>query len=494
MRKKFTFRKSGISIDPKGESPYKAHEECGVFGIYADPSDDLNPATDTYYALFALQHRGQEACGIAVNNDGVISLHKDSGLVPDVFTDAILEGLKGSMAIGHCRYSTTGSTSRENAQPIKIGHIKGNLAIAHNGNLVNAMALRREIELNGGIFHSSSDSEVIAYMIVRERLKTTSIEEAIKAAMQYMQGAYSMVVMSPRKLIAARDPNGFRPLVIGQIGKSYLFASETCALDALGAKFVRDVRPGEIVVVEDGKLRSLMCGVEAKSSTCVFEYIYFARPDSVIDGASVERARHEAGKYLSLEHPVGADIVIGVPDSGISAAIGYSKCSGIPYGVGLIKNRYIARTFIQPGQNRREKAVRIKLNALSEAVKGKRVIMVDDSIVRGTTSARIVNLLREAGATEVHMRISAPPFLYPCFFGTDIPDSEALIAHNRSVEEIREMIGVDSLGFLSLEATNRIAVGAHCTFCDACFSGNYPVAVPEKTEKNIFEQGLSHNE
>lgn len=469
----------------------KVHEECGVFGIAAPDGEEIFAAHEAYVALFALQHRGQEACGIAVNNRGVIHCHKDMGLVNQVFDQNLLDSMPGSMAIGHVRYSTTGKQSRENAQPISITHVKGNLAVAHNGNLVNAAKLRREIEMTGGIFRSTNDTEVLVYTIVQQRLKTGSIEEAVKETMQVIEGAYSLIIMSPRKLIAARDPRGFRPLCIGKLGGSYIFASETCALDALGAEFIRDVEPGEICVVENGKLKSMHCGVQCESSACVFEYIYFARPDSVIDGASVELARQEAGKYLSIEHPVGADVVIGVPDSGIPAAIGYAKYSGIPYGVGLIKNRYIARTFIQPGQDKRERSVRLKLNALRTAIEGKRVIMVDDSIVRGTTVARLVQLLRDAGAAEVHMRISAPPFRHPCFFGTDIPERSQLLAHERTVEEMRAIIGVDSLGFLSLEATRKIAVGAKCGFCDACFSGVYPIAVPEHTEKNIFESEIA---
>ncbi len=468
----------------------KVHEECGVFGIAAPAAKQISAAHEAYVALFALQHRGQEAAGIAVNNRGVIRCHKDVGLVSHVFNQEILDGMPGSMAIGHVRYSTTGNQSRENAQPIAITHVKGNLAVAHNGNLVNAGELRRKIELNGGIFRSSNDTEVLVYTIVNERLKCGSIEQAVVNAMGIIEGAYSLVVMSPRKLIAARDPHGFRPLCIGRLDESYVFASETCALDALGAEFIRDVEPGEVCVVENGELRSLHCGVKCPSSACVFEYIYFARPDSVIDGASVELARQEAGKYLSIEHPVGADVVIGVPDSGIPAAIGYAKFSGIPYGVGLIKNRYIARTFIQPGQDKRERSVRLKLNALRTAVEGKRVIMVDDSIVRGTTCARLVKLLRDAGAAEVHMRISAPPFRHPCFFGTDIPERSQLLAHGRTVEEMREIIGVDSLGFLSLEAARKIAVGCKLGFCDACFSGEYPIPVPEQAEKNMFENEI----
>ena len=468
----------------------KVHEECGVFGIAAPAAKQISAAHEAYVALFALQHRGQEAAGIAVNNRGVIRCHKDVGLVSHVFNQEILDGMPGSMAIGHVRYSTTGNQSRENAQPIAITHVKGNLAVAHNGNLVNAGELRRKIELNGGIFRSSNDTEVLVYTIVNERLKCGSIEQAVVNAMGIIEGAYSLVVMSPRKLIAARDPHGFRPLCIGRLDESYVFASETCALDALGAEFIRDVEPGEVCVVENGELRSLHCGVKCPSSACVFEYIYFARPDSVIDGASVELARQEAGKYLSIEHPVGADVVIGVPDSGIPAAIGYAKFSGIPYGVGLIKNRYIARTFIQPGQDKRGRSVRLKLNALRTAVEGKRVIMVDDSIVRGTTCARLVKLLRDAGAAEVHMRISAPPFRHPCFFGTDIPERSQLLAHGRTVEEMREIIGVDSLGFLSLEAARKIAVGCKLGFCDACFSGEYPIPVPEQAEKNMFENEI----
>ena len=478
-------------IQKHSKTPFdKVHEECGVFGIAAPPGQEIADAHEAYVALFALQHRGQEAAGIAVNRRGVIRCHKDVGLVSQVFNQEILDAMPGSMAIGHVRYSTTGSQSRENAQPIAITHVKGNLAVAHNGNLVNAGVLRRRIELAGGIFRSSNDTEVLVYTIVNERLKCGSIEQAVLNAMGVIEGAYSLVVMSPRKLIAARDPHGFRPLCIGRLDGSYVFASETCALDALGAEFVRDVAPGEVCVVEDGQLRSLHCGAQCQTSACVFEYIYFARPDSVIDGASVELARQEAGKYLSIEHPVGADVVVGVPDSGIPAAIGYAKFSGIPYGVGLIKNRYIARTFIQPGQDKRERSVRLKLNALRTAVEGKRVILVDDSIVRGTTCARLVKLLRDAGAAEVHMRISAPPFRHPCFFGTDIPERSQLLAHGRTVEEMRAIIGVDSLGFLSLEAAHKIAVGCHLGFCDACFSGRYPIPVPEQAEKNMFENEI----
>jgi len=476
-----------------GEGMYPAglHEECGVFGIWTPEGSGVSPAHEAYAALFALQHRGQEACGIAVNRRGVIHCHKDVGLVGEVFDQARLDSMAGSMAIGHVRYSTTGDPHRENAQPLAITHVKGNLALAHNGNLVNAGSLRQKLELGGAIFRSTSDTEVLVYTLVQERLKHGSIEEAVVGAMGILQGSYSLCIMSAQKLIAARDPRGMRPLCMGRLGDAIVFASESCALDALGATFQRDVAPGEVIVVDKtGKPRSLHAPKPEKSAICVFEYIYFARPDSVIDGASVELARQEAGKYLSMEHPVGADLVMGVPDSGISAAIGYARCSGIPYGVGLIKNRYIGRTFIQPGQDKRERSVRLKLNALREAVRGKRVILVDDSIVRGTTCARLIQLVRDAGATEVHLRISAPPFRYPCFFGTDIPDKEQLLANGRTVEEMRQAIGADSLGFLSVEAVRKIALGCRLSFCDGCFTGKYPMDVPEQAQKNIFESEI----
>jgi amidophosphoribosyltransferase len=383
-----------------------------------------------------------------------------------------------------------GKISVENAQPIAVTHSRGNLAIAHNGNLVNAAELRSEIEMQGGIFHSSNDSEIIAYIIVQERLRTDSIEAALSLTMRRIKGAYSLLIMSPRKLIAVRDPNGFRPLCIGVLDGHFMFASETCAIDAVGGTYIRDVQPGEIVVIEDDQMRSIDPGVRAEPSFCSFEFIYFARPDSILEGIGVEWVRQELGKSLARESGVEADIVIGVPDSGISAAIGYSKESGILYGVGLIKNRYIGRTFIQPTQGQRERAVRLKLNPLGVNIRNKRVIMIDDSIVRGTTSARIVSALREAGAKEVHMRISSPPFLYPCCFGTDVPDSDALIAHNHTVEETSRIIGTNSLAYLSGRALSDIFTSAGCRICDACFSGNYPITPPKQTKKNIFEQRM----
>lgn len=468
------------------------HEECGVFGLYCtDPQ--RSAAATVYSALFALQHRGQESAGMAINDDGVITSHKDVGLVSEVFTPQVMEHMgQGQIAVGHVRYATTGLKSRENAQPLVINHVKGSMVLAHNGNLTNAAELREKLELSGAIFHTTSDTEVIAYTITSQRLHTPSIEEALAETMDLIQGAYSLVIMSAQKLIAARDPNGFRPLCIGTVEDGYVFASESCALDAIGAKFVRDVEPGEIVVVDKNGLRSITshCN-QCKSSLCVFEFIYFARPDSVMDCASVHEARLRAGAFLALEHPVQADIVIGVPDSGLDAAIGYARQSGIPYGIGFIKNKYIARTFIAPGQKSRQDKVRLKLNPIASVVKGKRVVMIDDSIVRGTTSERIVRLLREAGATEVHVRVSAPPFLHPCYFGTDIDSRDHLIACNHTPEEIAKIIGADSLGYLSVDSVHKLANGCKRTFCDGCFTGHYPVSVPQEREKFRFEQKLS---
>ena len=466
------------------------HEECGVLGIFGAKTADV--ASLVYLGLHALQHRGQESCGIAVNSDGVFSHYKGDGLVSEVFSPEKLERLgNGNMALGHVRYSTTGGRDINNIQPLVIRHIKGNLALAHNGNLTNSDEIRRKIELSGGIFHGSSDTEAIAYSLVSDRLTSSSTSEAVEKTMQTVRGAYSCILMTATKMIAFRDPNGFRPLCIGKTADgSYVAASETCALDAVGADFVRDVRPGEIVVFSKEGVQSITshCREKEKSSLCVFEYIYFARPDSVIDGVSVHHARINAGKFLAREHPVDADIVIGVPDSGIDAALGYSQESGIPYGVGFIKNKYTGRSFIQPSQKQRENTVKLKLNAIKETVDGKRVIMVDDSIVRGTTCAGIIRLLRNAGAKEVHLRISSPPFKHPCYFVTDIDSEENLIACKYAdAAEIAKVVGADSLGYLSIEATHKIAEGADVCFCDGCFTGDYPVPVPKNPTKNKFD-------
>lgn len=464
------------------------HEECGVFGVYTKKPE--NVANMTYFALYALQHRGQESCGIVVNERGVFKTHKGLGLVNEVFSQRVLSEFEDArIAIGHVRYSTTGNVNTANCQPMTVRHVKGALAIAHNGNLINALDMRKEFELKGAIFHSTSDTEVISYAITRERLESRSIQEALEKAMYHIKGAYSLVLMSPKKLIAARDPHGFRPLCLGELpdNAGYVVASESCAFDSIGAKFVRDIEPGEIIVIDENGIESIKTHCGQESSMCVFEFVYFARPDSVIEGASVHNARLRAGHILAKEHPVDADVVIGCPDSGLDAALGFSQASGIPYGVGFIKNRYIGRTFIQPTQGMRDNSVKIKLNVIRETVEGKRVVLVDDSIVRGTTSAKVVKLLRAAGAKEIHMRISAPPFISECYFGTDIDSKENLIANKHTVEEIAKIIGADSLGFLSTDGVISIAENAKCKFCRGCFTGKYPIEVPKEFPKDKFE-------
>lgn len=456
----------------------KPHEECGVFGIF--DNDGLDVAQLVYYGLFSLQHRGQESCGIAVSQNRDIKHFKNMGLVNEVFTGDVLSQLKGEMAIGHVRYSTTGESRRENAQPLVTKYVKGTLAIAHNGNLTNGDELREEFERRGLIFQTTIDSEAIAYVIAGERLNSKSVEEAVVRSIPRIHGAYSLLVMSPQKLIAARDVYGLRPLSIGKIGSSWVFASETCALDAVGAEFVRDVEPGEVVVCDRERgLLSFRDNCRAvRPRMCIFEYIYIARPDSKIAGMSVYEARKNAGRLLARYCPADADVVVGVPDSGLDAAIGYSEASGIPYEHGMIRNRYMGRTFIQPSQEMRERSVRLKLNPLREIVEGKRVVMIDDSMVRGTTCRRIVNMMRSAGAKEVHMRFASPPFLYPCYFGTDVPSQELLVAWRRDMEEIRDIINADSLGYLPVEALGEMIEGACTGWCDACFTGNYPMPVP----------------
>ncbi len=466
------------------------HEECGVFGIFNREAESVDTARCVYYALYALQHRGQEACGIAVNDGNLISLYKDLGLVHEVFDEKILSGMKGSIAIGHARYSTTGGNNRRNIQPLGVDYIKGSLVIAHNGNVSNAALLRQELEQQGAVFQCTSDTEVIAFLIAKERLTANSVEEAVARVAPRLEGSFSLLVMSPKKLIALRDPKGMRPLCMGHLGKSPVFASESCALDSIGASFDRDVRPGELIVVDESGERVMESGINpdaSKCALCVFEHIYFARPDSVIDGQSVYQARLEAGRILARSHPVQADLVIGVPDSGLAAAIGFAQESGIPYGEGLVKNRYIGRTFIQPTQNGRESAVSIKLSALRRSVEGKRVVMIDDSIVRGTTMRQIVDLLKKAGATEVHVRISAPEFLWPCYYGTDIDDRSQLASVKFTHEELTERIGADSLGFLPLAQVKEIAKDSKLNFCTACFSGDYPYPVPMHADKTAFE-------
>ena len=466
-------------------------EECGVFGAYDVDGHDV--AASVYYGLFALQHRGQESCGIAVTDTygkrNVLS-KKGLGHVDDVFDEEGLSELKGNLGVGHVRYSTAGATRVENAMPLVINYVKGTLAIAHNGNLVNAIELREELSQTGAIFQTTIDSEVIAYLIARERLHTPTAEEAVKRAMQKIKGAYALVVSSPRKMIGARDPFGLKPLCIGKRDNTYFLASESCAIAAVDGEFVRDVLPGEIVTItrKHGIQSDTSMVIDSeKQARCIFEYIYFARPDSFIDGVSVYDSRILAGKFLAMDSPVDADLVIGVPESGNCAAMGYSMQSGIPYGMGFVKNAYVGRTFIKPKQKSRESSVQVKLNPIREAVEGKRVIMIDDSIVRGTTSDRIVKMLREAGAKEVHMRVSSPPFLWPCYFGTDVPARDQLIAYNRSIKEISDLIGTDSLDYLKIERLEEL-VGGNLGICKGCFTGKYPMEPPAEDIRGEFDK------
>lgn len=466
------------------------HEECGIFGIACNSTQDV--VNTTYYGLYALQHRGQESCGIAVNDDGYLRCYKQTGLVGEVFTPAVQASLgTGNMAVGHVRYGTTGGNDVRNAQPIMVNHKNGRMALVHNGNLANAGILRAELEERGAIFHSASDSEIIAYLITRERLKSSSIEEAIARACRRIKGAYSLIVMSPTKLIAVRDPHAFRPLCLGKTDDgAFVFASESCALSAAGASFIRDLKAGEMLITDGREVRSLSAG-SCKPSPCIFEYIYFARPDSVIDGIAVHEARRRADAILAKTYPAKADVVIGVPDSGLDAAIGYAEEAHIPFDTGLVKNKYIGRTFIQPTAAQRKSGVRIKLNAVKSAVEGKRVVLIDDSIVRGTTITQIVALLKETGAKEVHLRISSPPFLFPCYYGTDIDSQENLIACKHAPEEIAKITGADSLGYLPLEKLRDMApLPRGVRPCAACFSGKYPTRTYSGAAKDKFEQKL----
>lgn len=458
----------------------KPKEECGIFGIYAP---ELDVARLTYYGLYALQHRGQESAGIAVSDGTRIDVHKGMGLVSEVFSDQSVTALKGKMAIGHVRYSTTGSSLVVNAQPLVVHYQHGMMALAHNGNLTNAAELRGELGKDGAVFQTTVDTEVIINLIARYRRGT--LEDAVTKTMIDIRGAYALVILAEDKLIGVRDPYGIRPLCIGQLGENYLFASESCALDGIGAKLIRDVEPGEIVTIDENGLHSRQGLPCPQKAGCAFEYIYFARPDSTIDKINVSEARRKMGVELARECPLDADIVIPVPDSGRAAALGYSHTLGIPFEEGLIKNRYIGRTFIQPTQEMREIAVRLKLNANESVLRGKRVVMVDDSIVRGTTSSKLVDMLRKAGAKEVHLLISSPPVLYPCFYGIDTAEREKLIATRLEVEGIRHHVGADSLHYLSSEGLMR-ALGEE-PVCLACFDGNYPVEVPSQRGKFDFE-------
>jgi amidophosphoribosyltransferase len=450
----------------------KVFDECGVVGVYAPGKADI--ARLVYFGLHSLQHRGQESAGIASNKDGKIQYYKEMGLVQEVFNDEIIERLRGDISIGHVRYSTSGESHAVNAMPLVVYHKGGSLALAHNGNLINAEALRDEMQDQGVIFQTSIDSEVIAALIARY-IRENSIEESIVKTLEQIRGAFALVITCGSKLIGVRDPNGIRPLCIGRLSEGYVLSSESCIFPLIQAEFIRDVEPGEMVVIEDREIKFVRYRKGARRAICSFEYVYLARPDSDIDGRSVYMARSQAGRTLAREHPAAADMVIAVPDSGTVAAIGYAEESGIPFGEGLIKNRYVGRTFIQPDQRMRELSVKLKLNVLKDNVKGKRIIMVDDSIVRGTTSGKLVKMLKDAGAREVHVRVCSPPVTHPCYFGIDTPDSDKLVAANYSVEEIRKMIGADSLGYLSVEGLLASIDLPGNSVCTACFNGDYPI-------------------
>lgn len=455
-------------------------EACGVFGIY--DLDGKNVVPSIYYGLTSLQHRGQESCGLAVSKTegerGNIQFHKDLGLVSEVLREETIRNLEGDIGIGHVRYPTTGASVAENAQPLVLSYVKGTLALAHNGNLVNTPQLKWELIQNGAIFHTTTDSEVIAFHIARERVHSKSVEEAILKTARKIQGAYGLVIMSPRKLIGVRDPYGLKPLCLGKRDNAYVLASESCALTAVGAEFVRDIEPGEMVTITKKGICSDKSLAVKKHAHCVFEYIYFARLDSTMDGVRIYDARIRGGKSLAKSYPVEADLVTGVPESGIPAAKGYSEESGIPFGFAFYKNSYIGRTFIKPTQEERESSVHLKLSVLDSVVKDKRIVLVDDSIVRGTTIANLIHMLKKAGAKEVHVRISSPPFLHPCYFGTDVPSNEQLIASSHSTEELRKLIGADSLGYMQKEYLEGMAGGL--PLCKACFDGVYPMEIPEE--------------
>ena len=453
----------------------KLHEECGVFGIYANEGTKV--AHDIYCGLIALQHRGQESAGISVTDTagpkGNIVTKKGMGLVSEVFTGKNIETLNGNVGVGHVRYSTTGGSVPENAQPIAMNYIKGTLALVHNGNIINAGKLKDEQVLRGQAHYTSSDTEVLAYEIVSERVHSSSIEEAVKKAAAGLKGGYACLIMSPRKLVAVRDPYGLKPLVLGKKAGAYIIASESAAVNSVGGELLRDIKPGEIVTIDKDGIRSDTSLCNGRQAHCVFEYIYFARVDSVMDGVSVHDARIRAGRALARRHPVEADIVAGVPDSGLPAAEGYAYESAIPFALAFHKNSYVGRSFIKPTDEERRNAVHMKLSVLVPVVKGKRVVLIDDSIVRGTTMRQIIIMLRNAGATEVHVRISSPPFLYPCYYGTDVPSSGQLIASEHSSEEVCKSIGADSLGYLGLQDLKTMA--GDLPVCSACFDNKYPV-------------------
>jgi amidophosphoribosyltransferase len=456
----------------------KFKDECGVFAIY-DNNDSLDVSRLIYLSLYALQHRGQESCGISVSNGQAIDTYKDAGFVCDVFDNDILASLKGNLGIGHVRYSKTDSNILENCQPISVEYKDGSMAVAHNGNLTNSKELRQQMAADGSVFITGNNTELILKYICKYLVESTSIQEAVAKTMKKIQGAYAVVMVMKDKLVAFRDPLGIRPLCVGKLKKSYMISSESCSFAVLNGQMIRDIDPGEIIVIDDKGLHSYPTNCcppnKENSALCVFEYVYFARPDSCIDGASVHQSRLEAGKRLADKLPVAADLVISVPDSANSAALGYARQSGIPYGHGLIRNRYVGRTFIQPTQDLRDAAVRMKLSVMTDEIAGKRIIMVDDSIVRGTTTGIIVKMLKEAGAKEVHIRICSPPVKYPCYYGINTAKKAQLVASKLTTDEIAAMVGADSLGYLSVEDLLETPIGVRLGLCDACFTGNYRV-------------------
>jgi amidophosphoribosyltransferase len=459
-------------------------EECGIFGIFGHKE----AAKLTYLGLYALQHRGQESAGIVISDEKQVKGHRGMGLVTEVFKPEVLESLSGHLAIGHVRYSTMGSSALKNAQPFLVEYSQGSMAIAHNGNLINARELRSELESSGSIFQSTMDSEIIMHLLAKS--KKANFGERIAESLGRVKGAYSLLFLADKELIAVRDPQGFRPLCLGQVDGAYVIASERCALDLTRSKFLREVEPGELIVIDEKGLRSLKPFPKTKHSFCIFELIYFARPDSYIFGGNVHLVRKAQGRELAREHPLKADLVIPIPDSGNSAALGFAEESGIPFEMGVIRNHYVGRTFIQPSPYIRDLGVRVKLNPVREVIKGKRIVIVEDSIVRGTTSRSRINTLREAGAKEVHMRVSCPPLRYPCFYGIDFPTKEELIASTRSVEDIAEFVGLDSLGFLSLEGLFKAMPLPREEFCAACFHGDYPLPIPQGVGKHTLERQI----
>lgn len=484
--------KNYVDIDTKLD---KVNDECGVFGIYRN-DDDIDVVAAANDALFSLQHRGQQSAGITVNKDGEFTTVKELGMVSEIFTPKALEKLpNGKIAVGHVRYTSSESLDRASNQPLVMRYIQGSIGIANNGSITNFNEIRQELETGGAVFQSNSNAEIMAYVIATERCVTDTLEDAVLSSMRKLKGAYSTVICAPSRLIGFRDMHGFRPLCIGKLKNSWIFTSESCVIDSLGGEFVRDVEPGEIVIVDQNGVRSMKPDFgDKKKALCIFEYIYFARSDSFIDGVSVYEARKQAGRILARKYPVEADMVVGVPESGIDAAIGYSEESGIPYEKAIVKNSYIGRTFIKPSQKERMKSVKIKLNPIADKIKGKRVVIIDDSIVRGTTVDRIVTMLKEAGAKEVHMRISSPPFMWPCYYGTDIPSRGELIACNHTIEEITKLSKADSLGYLPVESLREMIHNAPVGFCDGCFTGNYPAPITKETFKGKERGGMNFDE